>query len=145
MQTIEELQEFIERTVSFSVSANISDSQSKLNRLKNTLDDIKSKTITVTTKTPTGNSGAQTLGDLFKMPMAANGASNFKGGYALINEEGPEIVAANGIASIYAHGFPTVAKLPGGATVYTAKETAAMLGGKLSLPAYADGTGIPTF
>lgn len=74
------------------------------------------------------------------MATAATGAVNFNSGYALINEEGPELVAADGMASIYANGFPTIAKIPKGATIYTAKETAKLLGGKMSLPAYADGT-----
>ena len=140
LESIEELQEFIERTISFSVNANVSDSQSKLNKLKTTLENIKSKTITVSTNTPKDKSSfAATFAGLLGLPKAANGALNFKGGYALINEEGPEIVAANGTASIYANGFPTVAKIPGGATIYTAEETASMLGGKTSIPAYADG------
>lgn len=137
LETIEDLQTFIDRTIKFSVDANISDSQSKLNRLKTTLEGIKNKTITVTTNTKSPLAG---LEGLFNLPKAANGASNFKGGYALINEEGPELVAGNGLASIYANGFPTIAKIPKGATIYTAKETASLLGGKMSIPAYADGT-----
>lgn len=137
LETIEDLQTFIDRTVKFSVDANISDSQSKLNRLKTTLEGIKNKTITVTTNTKSPLAG---LAGLLNLPKAANGASNFKGGYALINEEGPELVAGNGLASIYANGFPTIAKIPKGATIYTAKETASLLGGTMSIPAYADGT-----
>lgn len=137
LETIEDLQTFIDRTVKFSVDANISDSQSKLNRLKTTLEGIKNKTITVTTNTKSPLAG---LAGLFNLPKAANGASNFKGGNALINEEGPELVVGNGLASIYANGFPTIAKIPKGATIYTAKETASLLGGKMSIPAYADGT-----
>lgn len=99
LESIEELQEFIERTISFSVNANVSDSQSKLNRLKTTLEGIKNKTITVTTNTKSPSGGVlEGLKDLFNLPKAANGASNFKGGYALINEEGPELVAGNGLA-----------------------------------------------
>lgn len=99
LESIEELQELIERTISFSVNANVSDSQSKLNRLKTTLEGIKNKTITVTTNTKSPSGGVlEGLKDLLNLPKAANGVSNFKGGYALINEEGPELVAGNGLA-----------------------------------------------
>ena len=57
LTTIEELQEFIDRTIRFSVNANTSDSQSRLNKLRNTLDEIKNKTVTVTTKVEGGSTG----------------------------------------------------------------------------------------
>ena len=50
------------------------------------------------------------------------------------------MVAGNGLAQIYAHGFPTIAKIPRGARIYNARETAQLLGGTMSLPAYASGT-----
>lgn len=99
LETIDDLSEFLDRTVTLSVEADLSYTQSKLFRLKNTLDSIKNKTITITTntKSPSGG-GLEGLKDLLNLPKAANGASNFKGGYALINEEGPELVAGNGLA-----------------------------------------------
>lgn len=55
---ITELLDLIDKTFSLSVNANTSDAQSRLNRIRNTLDEIKSKTVTVTTKyESTGNSG----------------------------------------------------------------------------------------
>ena len=145
LETIEELQEFIDRTIRFTVNANTSDSQNRLRRLKEMLDDIKSKTVTVTTKTESSGTGGGKLSLPTdpKRQMAftnASGTDFFPGGYSLINEKGPEIVAANGMASIYANGFPTIAKIPRGAQIFNAKDTAAILGNRMSIPAYASGT-----
>ena len=135
LENMSDLAETIDRVLTVSVFANTSESQSRLNKLKSTLDGIKSKTITVTAK-PQSVSGDKDTKDFDKN---ANGTDHFGGGYSLINEEGPELVATDGMAYIYANGFPTVAKIPGGAKIYTAEETAAMLGGKMGFPAYADG------
>lgn len=158
LQTIEELQELIDRTVRFTVNANTSDSQNRLRRLKDMIDGLKSKTITVTTETKTKTTGASVSGTHAgsggsgttsglggssshgTMYINAKGTSNFPGGYSLINENGPEIVAANGLARIYANGFPTIAKIPRGAQIFNAEDTAAILGSSMSLPSYADGT-----
>lgn len=158
LTTIEELQEFIDRTIRFSVNANTSDSQNRLRRLKDMIDGLKSKTITVTTETKTKTTGANVSGTHAgsggsgttsglggssshgTMYINAKGTNNFPGGYSLINENGPEIVAANGLARIYAHGFPTIAKIPQGAQIFNAEDTAAILGSSMTLPSYADGT-----
>lgn len=67
----------------------------------------------------------------------ASGTRGAPGGPALVNENGPEILAANGLAWIAGGGKPTVTMLPRGAQVYTASETRNMLGG---IPAFAGGT-----
>lgn len=132
LENIDDLIALVDRTASVSVYADTSSAQSKLNTLKNKLDSIKSKTVTVTTNTKsTGND------DLAKN---AKGTDSFRGGLSLINEEGPELVAANGKASFYGGGLPTIAAIPRGAQIFTAEETAALLNGRKSLPAYAEGT-----
>lgn len=135
LESIDDLEQVVDRMLNISVYANTSESQSRLNKLKSTLDGIKSKTVTVTAKTQSISSDKDTK----DFDKNANGTDHFDGGYSLINEEGPELVATDGMAYIYANGFPTVAKIPGGAKIYTAEETAAMLGGKMGFPAYADG------
>lgn len=50
--------------------------------------------------------------NLSKIPMLAKGTPNFKGGWAIVGEEGPEL-----------------AKLPGGAAVFPADQSAGMMGG----------------
>lgn len=68
----------------------------------------------------------------------AGGTGFARGGPALVNEKGPELIAANGLAWIAGGGKPTVTMLPHGATVLTAEETRRAMGG---FPAYASGTG----
>ena len=67
----------------------------------------------------------------------ASGTSGAPGGPALVNENGPELLAANGIAWIAGGGKPTVTMLPRGAQVYTAAETRSIFGG---IPSFAGGT-----
>ena len=134
LTSIEEVTELLERTVNLSVYVNTADSQSRLNKLKNTLAEIKSKTVTVTTRTVGGG------GNQSNYEKNAKGTDSFRGGMSLINEEGPELIAANGEASIYGGGMPTIAKIPRGAKIFTAEETAKILGSRLSMPAYAEGT-----
>lgn len=134
LESVEELAEMLERTVTLSVNANTSESQGRLNKLKNTLAEIKSKTVTITTRTVGGG------GNQSNYEKNAKGTDSFRGGMSLINEEGPELIAANGEASIYGGGMPTIAKIPRGAKIFTAEETAKILGSRLSMPAYAEGT-----
>ena len=77
----------------------------------------------------------------------AQGTSSAPGGAALVNENGPEMISANGLAWIAGGGKPTVTMLPKGATVLTASETRNALGGKSygALPAYDDGLVDPSF
>lgn len=134
LENVADLQAFLERTVSFSVLCNSSDAAKRLDSLKAKLDKLKSKTITITTATKTKGNNNETIS------KNAKGTDSFRGGLSLINEEGPELVAANGSASFYGGGYPTIAPIPRGAKIFTAEETAALLGGRVSLPAYAEGT-----
>ena len=81
-------------------------------------------------------------GGLPKLPGFASGTSRAPGGPALVNEHGPEMIAANGLAWIAGGGRPTVTMLPRGATVLTAQETRRATGGRnlSGIPAYAGGT-----
>lgn len=51
LENIDDLEQVVDRMLNISVYANTSESQSRLNKLKSTLDGIKSKTVTVTAKT----------------------------------------------------------------------------------------------
>ena len=72
----------------------------------------------------------------------ASGTTSARGGPALVNEKGPEMISANGLAWIAGGGKPTVTMLPKGATVLTAQQTRAATGGRgiSGIPAFADGT-----
>lgn len=73
----------------------------------------------------------------------ASGTKSAPGGPALVNEKGPELISARGLAYIAGGGRPTITNLPKGATVLTAEETKKAVGGLNSLRpirAYADGT-----
>jgi len=86
--------------------------------------------------------GGLTLGGLLGLPGFASGTKGAPGGPALVNERGPEMIAAGGLAWIAGGGKPTVTMLPKGATVLTASQTRAATGGrKISgIPAFGDGT-----
>lgn len=75
-------------------------------------------------------------------PGFASGTKGAPGGPALVNENGPEMISANGLAWIAGGGRPTVTMLPRGATVLTAQETRRATGGRnlSGIPAYAGGT-----
>ena len=80
----------------------------------------------------------------------ASGTQNANGGLALVNEEAPELILENGTARIAGSGMPTLTNLASGATVYTAKETRAILGGSYpaalfdGINAYAGGVVVPS-
>lgn len=76
------------------------------------------------------------------LPGFASGTRGAPGGPALVNEHGPEMISANGLAWIAGGGRPTVTMLPKGATVLTAQETRRATGGRnlSGIPAYAGGT-----
>lgn len=82
-------------------------------------------------------------GSLPKLPGFASGTSRAPGGPALVNENGPEMISAGGLAWIAGGGKPTVTMLPRGATVLTAQQTRSATGGRRisGIPAYAGGTG----
>lgn len=81
-------------------------------------------------------------GSLPKLPGFASGTKGAPGGPALVNEHGPEMISAGGLAWIAGGGRPTVTMLPRGATVLTAQETRRATGGRnlSGIPAYAGGT-----
>ena len=76
------------------------------------------------------------------LPGFASGTKGAPGGPALVNERGPEMISANGLAWIAGGGKPTVTMLPKGATVLTASQTRRATGGRnlSGIPAYAGGT-----
>ena len=57
----------------------------------------------------------------------AVGTKSARGGLSLVNEEGAELIYANGKAWIAGGGDPTITNLPAGAGVFTAKETREIL------------------
>ena len=57
----------------------------------------------------------------------ATGTKSARGGLSLVNEEGAELIYANGKAWIAGGGDPTITNLPAGAGVFTAKETREIL------------------
>ena len=73
----------------------------------------------------------------------ASGTRGAPGGPALVNENGPEMISAGGLAWIAGGGKPTVTMLPRGATVLTAQQTRSATGGKGigAIPAFDSGTG----
>lgn len=80
------------------------------------------------------------------LPGFASGTKGAPGGPALVNEHGPEMIAAGGLAWIAGGGRPTVTMLPRGATVLTAQETRRATGGRNlgAIPSFAGGTVNPT-
>lgn len=57
----------------------------------------------------------------------ASGTKSARGGLSLVNEEGAELIYANGKAWIAGGGDPTITNLPVGAGVFNAKETREIL------------------
>lgn len=102
----------------------------------NALSGDVTKNVTITTSG--GMSGYASL-----WPGHAAGTTSAPGGPSLVNELGPELISANGLAWIAGGGQPTVTNLPRGAIVLNAQQTRrAMngLGGMGVMPAYAGGT-----
>lgn len=87
--------------------------------------------------------GRRTLGSILGLPGFARGTKGAPGGPALVNENGPEMIAANGLAWIAGGGKPTVTMLPKGATVLTAQQTRSATGGRIgnAIPSFDNGTG----
>ena len=105
------------------------------------LDDLASKIEALPSEKKV-NIILSVTGSLPKLPGFASGTSRAPGGPALVNENGPEMISANGLAWIAGGGRPTVTMLPRGATVLTAQETRRATGGRnlSGIPAYAGGT-----
>lgn len=110
--------------------------ETAIQSLKNLWDSIQSKTVTL--RTVTSSSGG--------ISGRAIGDSNYKGGPALVNEVGPEIISANGKAWIAGGGAPTITDVPKGAIILTAKQTKeALHGGSMGGVVASHAEGIPSF
>ena len=135
LETADELASMLERTVTIGANANTSAAMARLNALQVRANSLNGRTITITTKVQ----GDQ----LPKVEPNAQGTDSFNGGLALVNDgKGPELVVHDGEAKIYGNGKPTIAAIPKGAKIYTAEETAEILGGiaGMRFPAFAKGT-----
>lgn len=120
-ESLEELALSLERVYTMTASANTGTASKRLDDLASKAKKLDGKKITITTVVE-----GDTLPD---MEENAKGTDSFRGGLSLINEKGPELIAANGWAKILGHGDPTVANIPKGARIYTAEETARILNG----------------
>lgn len=107
--------------------------EAKAQALADRLDNLSSKNVTVNIER-----------------AYASGTDSAPGGKSLVNEEGAELIQANGKAWIAGNGMPTIADIPRGAKVWTAKETAAILGNSNldllygGIKAFASGTDVPS-
>lgn len=106
---------------------------SKLDELKEKIDSLPEEKKVNIVLSVTGGLG---------FPGFASGTKGAPGGPALVNEHGPEMIAAGGLAWIAGGGRPTVTMLPRGATVLTAQETRRATGGRniSGIPSFAGGT-----
>ena len=124
----------IPENVETTVDVDTDDANADLDNISNKLDAIDGRT-------------AQAYVDIVNnLPDThfASGTKSAPGGPALVNEKGPELISAKGLAYIAGGGRPTITNLPKGATVLTAEETKKAVGGLNSIRpirAYADGTG----
>lgn len=100
--------------------------EGRLEYLKNLIDTITSKTVTINIPTTgggsSGGSGGGRPGEDNYSPVA-EGTKNARGGKALVNELGPELISDNGRAYIANGGKPAIVELGRGAIVLTAEET----------------------
>lgn len=69
----------------------------------------------------------------------ASGTKDAKGGLSLVNENGAELIYANGKAWIAGGGNPTITNLPSGAGVFDAQETRAILS-RSGIPSFDGGS-----
>lgn len=151
IKEIQQIGDEISEEKKMTVTADTAAANTSIGRLLNRLNQLKSKSITVTANVKggtgmtasaaSGTSVGGAVAALLGLKTNASGTKHFGGGLSLINEEGPELVTADGWAKIIANGEPTIANIPKGATIFNAKETAQILGGaKQSVfPAFATG------
>lgn len=124
----------IPENVETTVDVDTDDANAGLDNISNKLDAIDGRT-------------AQAYVDIVNnLPDThfASGTKSAPGGPALVNEKGPELISAKGLAYIAGGGRPTITNLPKGATVLTAEETKKAVGGLRSINpirAYEEGTG----
>ena len=125
--------ETIPKDASTDVEAETEGASADLDEISNKLDSIDGRTVHAYVEVVEGTPDTH----------FASGTKSAPGGPALVNEKGPELISAKGIAYIAGGGRPTITNLPKGATVLTAEETKKAVGGLNSLRpirAYADGT-----
>lgn len=124
----------IPENVETTVDVDTDDANADLDNISNKLDAIDGRT-------------AQAYVDIVNnLPDThfASGTKSAPGGPALVNEKGPELISARGLAYIAGGGRPTITNLPKGATVLTAEQTKKAVGGLRSINpirAYEEGTG----
>ena len=121
-----------------SVDTNAEEAKEEVNKFIETLGKIP-KVISILVDFVKGSY------DIFSgnFDKEAKGTDSAPGGPTLVNEKGPELISANGLAYIAGGGQPTITNLPKGATVLTAEETRKAVGGLGSvgpIRAYKDGT-----
>ena len=124
--------------VETTVVANTGESEEHLQYVQELLDSIDERTVQAKVKVVEDLPDISAFGGGF-----ASGTKSAPGGPALVNEKGPELISARGLAYIAGGGRPTITNLPKGATVLTAEETRKAVGGLNSIRpirAYADGT-----
>lgn len=125
--------ETIPKDASTDVEAETEGASADLDEISSKLDSIDGRTVHAYVEVVEGTPDTQ----------FASGTKSAPGGPALVNEKGPELISAGGLAYIAGGGRPTITNLPKGATVLTAEETKKAVGGLNSLRpirAYADGT-----
>lgn len=113
------------------VEVDTGEAEGKLKTIISYLDNINGKDVEAT------------VSIIANLPQFASGTKDAPGGPALVNEKGPELISANGLAYIAGGGQPTITTLPKGATVLTAEQTRKAVGGLGSvgrIRAYKDGT-----
>ena len=113
----------------------------ELDELKKALDGLPTeKRISIIVDSAGAEQTLNEISGLF-LTGFASGTKNAPGGPALVNENGPEMISANGLAWIAGGGKPTVTMLPKGATVLTAAQTRNALHGKNynGISAYKEG------
>lgn len=118
------------------VNAETAEASSDLDTISEKLENLDGSVATVYVRVRNG-------GGSLTFEKYASGTKSAPGGPALVNEKGPELISARGLAYIAGGGRPTITNLPKGATVLTAEETRKAVGGLNSISpirAYADGT-----
>ena len=98
--------------------------------IRKEIDQLNGTTIYIGLKTVGGSTSGVSKKDAFKFwqtESKASGTRSARGGLSLVNEEGAELIYANGKAWIAGGGDPTITNLPAGAGVFTAKETREIL------------------
>lgn len=96
------------------------------------IDQLNGTTIYIGLKPVGGSTSGTSISrkDAFKFwqtESRASGTTSARGGLSLVNEEGAEIIYANGKAWIAGGGNPTITNLPVGAGVFNARETREIL------------------